>query len=158
MKHKVEVQECKKRLLVIWLVGAAVLSVVLIGQSMSGAYIDAANVDLAGDAWGWFLPNVMPTLSLMIGVVVKDVGAVSDEKKVVDTFIYRLNLWLSVAYFLVLMSSVFLQPVFGQDVFPLEFLKKSNLWLGPMQGLVTLALGVFFGKVEQSSSATGEKK
>ncbi|NTV92777.1 MAG: hypothetical protein HGA72_05785 [Chlorobiaceae bacterium] len=145
---------CKKSLLVTWLTGAGLLAFVLIGQTMSGLYVDHAS-----DAWGWFLPNVMPTLSLMIGAVVKDFSSGSDEKKMVDSFIYQLSLGLSVAYFVVMASSVLLQPSFCTDCdSPLDFLQQSNLWLGPMQGLVTGALGFFFVKAEQVGKVSTEKK
>jgi len=154
MKQQLAVQECKKRLLVVWLAGAGMLSLILIAQSMQeeGPYLDRVS-----DAWAWFLPNVIPTLSLMVGVVVKDFSTTSD-KKLIDTFLFQLSFWLSISYFLVLMSSISLQPYFSPNIAPLDFLKQSNLWLGPMQGIVTLALGVFFGKAEQSGTTGAEKK
>lgn len=155
MKQQLAVQECKKRLLVVWLAGAGILSLILIAQSMQeeGPYLDQVS-----DAWAWFLPNVIPTLSLMVGVVVKDSSATSTEKKLVDTFLFQLSFWLSITYFMVLMASISLQPYFSPNIAPLDFLKQSNLWLGPMQGIVTLALGVFFGKAEQSVATVAEKK
>ncbi len=154
MKQQLQVQECKKRLLVVWLAGAGMLSLILIGQSMQE---DGPYLDRVSDAWAWFLPNVIPTLSLMVGVVVKDFSATSD-KKIIDTFLFQLSFWLSITYFLVLMASISLQPYFSPNIAPLDFLKQSNLWLGPMQGIVTLALGVFFGKTEQSGATVAEKK
>jgi hypothetical protein len=154
MKQQRPVQECKKRLLVVWLIGAGLLSLILMGQSMQeeGPYLDQVS-----DAWAWFMPNVMPTLSLMVGVAVKEFTATTDDKKQIDTFLFRLSFWLSVAYFMVLMASISLQPFFSPNVAPLDFLKQSNLWLGPMQGIVTLSLGVFFGKAEQSGRTIAEK-
>ncbi|MEI7694660.1 MAG: hypothetical protein WCI64_03290 [Chlorobium sp.] len=155
MKQQRPVQECKKRLLVVWLAGAGMLSLLLIAQSMQeeGPYLDRVS-----DAWGWFLPNVMPTLSLMVGVAVKEFTAVADDQRVVDSFLFNLSLWLSVGYFTLLMASISLQPLFSPNVAPLDFLKQSNLWLGPMQGIVTLALGAFFGKAEQSGKTASEQK
>ena len=126
--------------------------VVLIGQSMSDYYVDISGRVITPEAWSWFLPNVFPTLSLMIGVAVSEFGSEIASEKHIDPFLYRLALWLSVAYFLVLMAELFLQPFFCVDQLPIDFLKKSNLWLGPMQSIVTGALGFFFAKTERKSA------
>lgn len=146
MTDKVPVQQCKKRLLVTWLAGSALLAFMLMLLSMQeeGPYADKV-----GDAWSWFLPNVIPTLSLMIGVAVKEFTSSEERPKTIDRFLYRLGVGLSVAYFTVMFSSITLQPWFSPNTEPVAFLTQSNLWLGPMQGLVTLALGVFFGKAEK---------
>ena len=61
---------------------------------------------------------------------------------------FKLALCLSVTYFLVVLATIVLQPF--SSVPPLELLDMSNLWLGPLQGLVTGVLGAFFVKVEQA--------
>ena len=51
----------------------------LIAQSYGGAYGDTD----VSDVWKWFLPTIMPTLSLMVGVFVVDngIGQVGEGKR-----------------------------------------------------------------------------
>jgi len=59
---------CKRALLLLWLfLGGGALLLLLFRAVIAGAYGQASE-----DVWAWFLPNIIPTLSLMIGVVVMD--------------------------------------------------------------------------------------
>jgi len=98
--------------------------------------------DKAADAWQWFLPNLTPTLLL--------VGAAAYAKKVPDQVdltvmkpLFLIALVVSATYLLLLTISL-IGVLFTTD--PLAWLSKSNLWLGPLQGLAASALGVFFVK------------
>ena len=91
----------------------------------------------------------MPTLSLMIGVLVADTFRSAKQEKSIDPFMYKLALYLSVAYFFVVLTTIFLQPFSSIPL--LKLLDLSDLWLGPFQGLVTGALGAFFVKLEQAA-------
>src|SRR3546814_5910722 len=51
----------------IGLVGAGGVFLLLVAQSLLGRYEPATH-----EVWGWFLPTVMPTLSLIVGVLVAD--------------------------------------------------------------------------------------
>lgn len=143
MTNYVSVTKCKKRLAVAWFIGAGVIFLVILLQSIFGRYTERI-----ADAWGWFLPTVMPTLSLMIGVLVADTFREFKQEKNIDPFMYKLALSLSVTYFLVALATIGLQPF--SPVPPLKLLNMSHLWLGPLQGLVAGALGAFFVKVEQT--------
>ena len=59
---------CKRALLLLWLfLGGGALLLLLFRAVIAGAYGQASE-----DVWAWFLPNIIPTLSLMIGVVVNN--------------------------------------------------------------------------------------
>ena len=90
--------------------------------------------------WEWFLPMVMPTLMLMVSVYVYAPPAHGK----VDKVIYGAAFWLSVAYLLALFIPMIAHPF--QPVPMIELALMSSLWLGPMQGLVASAIGVFFVK------------
>ena len=51
----------------IWFVGAGLCFIVLVGQSQVGIFDSDT-----GAVWGWFLPTVMPTLSLIVSALVAD--------------------------------------------------------------------------------------
>ena len=128
----------------IWLIGAGSVFVLLVAQSLLGHYEPATQ-----DVWGWFLPTVMPTLSLIVGVLVADRrgdGGKTRGKgadRPIDHLFFRLSAGMSVLYLLLVALAVLIQPFLPQTA-PLELMHRSNLWLGPLQGLTVAALGVFF--------------
>lgn len=135
---KVSVSICKKRLTILWLVGAAIIFLIMLFQTFFKHYSDAV------EAWGWFLPTVLPTLSLMVGVLVTDELEKRPAEKRIDSFIFNLSFFLSIFYFMVVLLTLLMQPYIKK--LPLEILKQSNLWLAPIQGLVAASLGAFFVK------------
>jgi hypothetical protein len=114
------------RLAIIWFAGGGFLFVILVGQSLTGYYEPRTE-----DAWGWFLPTVMPTLSLIVGALVADYRRVADQgvAKQQAGPLFWLGAGLSVFYLLLV---------------ALTLMQRSNLWLGPLQGLCVAALAFFF--------------
>lgn len=129
----------KRRLSVVWFTGAGLLFLVMIVQTIFGHYGEDAE-----DAWGWLLPGVLPTLSLIIGVLVMDALGKSVKARAVDAFMFWTAFGLSVFYLLMVALPILVQPFTESE--PLAVLRQSNLWLGPMQGLVSAALAAFFVK------------
>ena len=129
----------KRRLSVVWFTGAGLLFLVMILQTIFGRY----GAD-AEEAWGWLLPGILPTLSLIIGVLVMDALGKGVKAQRVDAFMFWTSFGLSVFYLLMVALPILLQPFVSSE--PLMLLKQSNLWLGPMQGLVSAALAAFFVK------------
>jgi hypothetical protein len=133
----------RRRLSVVWFTGAGLLFLVMIMQTFLGHYGSDAE-----EAWGWLLPGVLPTLSLIIGVLVMDALGKSVKASRVDGFMFWTAFGLSAFYLLMVALPILVQPFIGSE--PLALLKQSNLWLGPMQGLVSAALAAFFVKGEAS--------
>jgi hypothetical protein len=133
----------RRRLSVVWFTGAGLLFLVMIVQTVFDHYGSDAE-----EAWGWLLPGILPTLSLIIGVLVMDALGKSVKAAAVDGFMFWTAFGLSVFYLLMVALPILLQPFTGLE--PLTTLKQSNLWLGPMQGLVSAALAAFFVKSETS--------
>jgi hypothetical protein len=128
------------RLAIIWFAGGGFLFVILVGQSLTGYYEPRTE-----DAWGWFLPTVMPTLSLIVGALVADYRRVADQgvAKQQAGPLFWLGAGLSVFYLLLVALSILLQPLLAETS-PLTLMQRSNLWLGPLQGLCVAALAFFF--------------
>ncbi len=128
----------RKYLAILWFGGSAVLSFLLIIQTTLGHYDDKSE-----EAWSWFLPIIMPNLSLIIGVFVSDALKKNiDIEKRVDKFFYWFAISLSIAYILLVSLTLFLSPFSQYSA--IELMKISNFWLGPLQGLVAGTLLVFF--------------
>jgi hypothetical protein len=123
----------------------AVLFIIVVIQSMLGRYGDRVE-----DAWKWFLPTIMPTLSLIIGVLVIDFKSSEKIAKVADGFLFWLAFCLSAIYLVIVALTFFIQPFTSVPL--LELMNRSNLWLGPFQGLTSAALGAFFVKAESAGA------
>ncbi len=133
------VRKCQKRLALVWFCGVGVLFILVMLQSVFGRYTGQTE-----KAWAWFLPTMMPTFSLILGVLVAESFCKSRAKNTVDSFLYRVALGLSVCYFFVVFLTIALQPL--APISPLALLEMSNLWLAPLQGIVSAVLGAFFVK------------
>lgn len=137
MSERIPSKTAKRRLATVWFIGTGVLFIVLMLQSMLGNYGTGTE-----EVWNWFLPNVVPTLTLVVGVMVSDALGRSEDTGDVDRFIFRLAFWLSIGFLLALSLPVFIAPF--SELPPPQLLKSSLLWVVPLQGLVSAALGAFF--------------
>ncbi|QXD14192.1 hypothetical protein GQ464_012095 [Rhodocaloribacter litoris] len=128
---------CQKRLAVLWFTGGGLIFLLLLLQTFLGRYGDQAR-----EAWSWFLPTIMPTLSLIAGVIASDALGRSARAARVDPFTFRLAYALSVVYLAIVSLTLLLSPF--SPLPQLELMRLSNLWLGPLQGLAGAVLGFFF--------------
>ena len=114
-------------------------------QTLFGYYGSGADA-----AWSWILPVTLPNLSLIIGVMVASARkSQKGRNEQVSEFVYRLALGLSLFYLAVVLLTLLVQPIV--DIEPPDLMKQSNLWLAPLQGLVTAALGAFYISKEQGT-------
>ena len=134
---RVPLSSCRYTLAILWFVGFVLLAGILVVQQAFGHYGDDADA-----AWGWLLPNIVPTLSLMVAVLVAAQRTKRPEKDTVDRAFFRLTFAISAAYLLLLLFTVLVQPVAHAD--PLTLMDGSKLFLGPFQGLATGLLAAFF--------------
>ena len=145
---KMDAYRCKKQLAIVWFLVAVVLGAVMMVQSVLGHYGDKS-----GDAWSWLLPNLLPTLSLMISVFAADaIAGDAGAGRTIDSFIFRLTFAVSVVYLGGVAASIFLSPLSTEG--PIALMKTSNLWLGPMQGLTAASLGIFFVKPQKKANGS----
>jgi len=96
------------------------------------------------EIFGWALPIIMPSLSLIITVLGASAFGPAEKQEVRRSF-FGLALWLSVIYLVLVPGTILIEPFTpqqeGQDG---SLLRISSLWLGPLQGLVASAMGVLF--------------
>jgi hypothetical protein len=142
MTAMISMRTCKKRLAVLWFVGGLLLFLLLVFQSIFGKY--GTEVDAA---WSWFLPTIMPTLSLMLGVLILDATTTGGTDKLIEQFMFYMAFGLSLVYLVLVGVIPLVQPFTGSS--PLDLMNQSSIWLGPLQGLVAAALGAFFVKGER---------
>lgn len=126
----------RKTLALVWFVGAGVSFLALYLITTFG---ESERVE---SLWDWYLPAVTPNLSLIVGVMFNDIKYKSAQREQVDVFIYRVALWLSAVYLLVLFATPFLWP-FSEASLESD-MKNSRYFLSLLQALATTALGAFY--------------
>jgi hypothetical protein len=124
---------------ILWFCGGGLAMIVLIAQSIAGTW-----GTWVSDAWSWLLPTILPTLTLIISTVVVEATQQRASRTEVNSFAYYLCLGLS-AFYLICVVVILFTVNFVQ-IKPLELMKMSNLWLAPLQGLLSGIIGVFFVK------------
>jgi cytochrome bd-type quinol oxidase subunit 2 len=129
-------EDARVRLTTIWLIGAGLIFGILTVQSIEGRY--GAQLQ---QAWAWFIPTVLPTLSLMCGVIGASALGTKDPRQVRPDY-FKIARWLSICYLVVLALTILLEPFSPMD--PIQLFTASNYWLTPLQGLVVGATGILF--------------
>jgi len=133
----------RKKLAIVWFSGAGLTFTALLTITTFGSNGHMAVL------WDWFLPAVTPNLSLIVGVMVNDLRNKAAKDESVDSFMYRLALWLSLVYLFLLFITPFLSPF---TAVPLDaYLQNSQLPLSLVQALATTALGAFYVQRECKS-------
>jgi hypothetical protein len=145
------------RLAMVWFPTGGLIFLLLIGQSIGGVY--GAELQTV---WGWALPNFLPTLALMVSVFTAEaLRPYRENSALVRRNFYLLALSLSIFYLLAFLLSILVQPILqllnakeeGGVEARIELLQISNIWLGPLQGLVIAALGALFFLKEEEKKA-----
>ncbi|MEQ1511169.1 MAG: hypothetical protein ABL934_00645 [Lysobacteraceae bacterium] len=147
---RLRLSEARNVISKIWFSGAGVAGLVLAVLS-----ILRGQADVARDTWSWFLPLVLPTLGLIIGVL--GAAALTTQKETyVRRSYYELAKYLSLAYFLLMLLVIFMEPL--SPLKGTALYGVSNYWMSPFQALVTAALGYMFTSGQaQMTSKPGEE-
>jgi len=140
VKGKISFNTCKKKIATVWLSFSAVIFILFVAWTLGSSKFD----DKASEAWNWLLPTIMPTLSLIIGILVVDLNSSSDSERMVDGFIYRIALGLSLFYLTLIFTILIFSGTFPDALF--DVFAKSNLFLAPLQGLTSASIGAFYYK------------
>lgn len=135
---KTSFEKAKKNLAMPWFIAGALLFVIMFIQTIGGKFEDK-NIE----AWGWFTQNLLPTLSLIITVIVADSSTEIADREI-EKFYFNLAFGISIFYLFVIFSVLLVQPFAEKGIIP--WLQSSTIYLGPFQGLVTAAVGMFFLK------------
>lgn len=141
----ISLDEVRMKLAKVWLIGSGLIFFIIVIQSLRHVY-----GDLTQEAWGWFLPTLLPSLGLIITVLTYTALDPQMTGSVVRKDFVHLATWLSVAYLFTVLLTILMQPFAGrQPTDAIALMRTSNLWLGPFQGLVASALGVLFVSKEK---------
>ena len=166
----------RARLTTVWLLWSACIFTLVIVQSvlhkygggtvaLDGAVALSAQVDTGksdnemkddrtADVWKWLLPNLLPTLTMMVSAVAASAFIQKGGVSVRRDF-YHSAMGLSVFYLATVAGLLLCQPIANpaSATEQLRSLQTSNIATGPLQGLVAAALGVLF-----ATGKSGDKK
>lgn len=134
--------EAQKRISILWFLYAGLIFMVILLQTLLNKF--GSKTD---EVWNWILPNLVPTLSIILTVFLAEIGKLKESVKNVNVFYFRLVLFLSLFYLTILFLIILIIP-FISDSF-IDIINSSNLYLAPLQGLVGIAIGFFFVKSEK---------
>jgi hypothetical protein len=145
---QVSMIKAKNWLAGLWSVWFVLMLILMILQTIGGNYNDKEGVL---DAWGWWATTVLPIPSLIITVLVTDALGQGLRKDSVNRFLFIFTLAFSFVYWLIATGTVILAPFYSRSE-PLGLMQLSHLWLGPLLGLVTALIGVFFVPTKKGES------
>lgn len=134
----IKFDKAKKNMAILWLIFAAMIFTIFIIMT----FTKFQNYDQT--AWNWLLPSLLPTLSLIIGVLVTDSSSKTDLDVTVGRFYYIIAMGCSVFYLTLLLGLILLHSEMSIDIETM--FKRSNIFLGPLQGLVSASIGIFYYK------------
>lgn len=141
----IEFDRAKWRLATLWFVLGALILVIVFVQTLFDKFGSRSD-----EVWNWLLPTVMPSLTLITGVIVADAHAGATARRVGRRY-YYFALGISGFYLALVLSILVLEPVVyastGSNMF--DLIDRTGILLGPLQGLATTALGIFFLKKTQ---------
>ena len=141
----VSIKAARQKLAIVWFSGAGLTFIALLILDTFG------NQGHGAVLWDWFLPVVTPNLSLIVGVMFNDLRRKAEKGESVDSFMYRLALWLSLVYLLLLFITPLLSPF--ADAPLVTYLQNSKIPLSLVQALATTALGAFYVQRESKFEA-----
>lgn len=136
-------EQCRNRLAWIWFAGSGFSFVILVLESILRKTLQGSLQEL----WSWFVPTVVPSLALMLGVIGADALVQPGEGRQVKAPFFKMARILSIGYLSILAITIVLEP-FSAAGSPLGLFVISNYWLTPIQGLVVAAIGVLFAAQE----------
>ena len=139
VKDALSLEQVRWKLAALWFIGGAVITLLLITQSVLGKYPGKVQ-----NVWSWALPTIMPTLSLIITVLGANAWAVNgaDDNRMVRRTFFRVAYGISASYLLLVLASILVEPFTPFE--PVELLNLSSLWLAPFQGLAASAIAILF--------------
>lgn len=141
-EKSIQLDTAQARLAAVWFVGTALVLILVILQSLMNRFGNRTQ-----EAWEWLLPTIMPTLGMILSGLVGTAFDPLSSAVIVRRLFYRVAIWLSAFYQLLILLTILVQPFTNME--PVDLMHRSNLWLGPIQGLVGVALGVLFVSKKQ---------
>lgn len=133
---------CQQSLVRVWVVWSGLVVGLVFLQTVFGHYEGRGAA-----TWKWMATSLGPPLALLLGAVAAKALTKKhrQQKILVSAFAYRLSLWVSIFYLTLVTLTLLLEPVamMVAQRADLNLISESELWLVPLQSLLTGSLGAF---------------
>ena len=133
---------CQRRLATVWFVWSSLVTGLVFLQTVFG-HFEGRGVE----TWKWIAASLGPPLALLVGAVTAKAltSKHGQSKTLVSYFAYRLSLWISLLYLTLVTLTILLEPVamMAAQKADLNLIGQSELWLVPLQSLLTASFGAF---------------
>ena len=149
LKELIPLDDVRNRLAWIWIIGFCLVVMIMVVESLLNVY-KSPSADMTQEAWSWLLPTLMPSVGLIITVLTYTALDPTMTGSVVRRSFVPIAIGISIFYLLLVLLTILAQPFASHS--PKEAvaaMHTSNLWLGPIQGLVASAIGVLFASEEK---------
>jgi hypothetical protein len=150
-RELVPLDNVRNRLAWIWIIGFGLIVTIMVIQSLLNVY-KSPDGDLTQEAWSWLLPTLLPSVGLIITVLTYTALDPLMTGSVVRRSFVPIAIGVSIFYLLLVLLTILAQPFASHT--PKEAvaaMHTSNLWLGPIQGLVASAIGVLFASRDRGA-------
>jgi uncharacterized membrane protein SirB2 len=134
---EIDSKEARKNITLWCFILSATLLLIFIIQTVNGKFEDKSS-----DAWYWIAPNIFPFLGLVSGGYLLNKTEITNTT--VDISYYRLSLYSAIFYYVILLITILSYPWSDNSI--LEHYRKANIYLAPIQSVVSGLLGLFFVK------------
>lgn len=145
-REAIPLERARERLARLWVILGGAIVLFFVAGTLGGKYAPDP-----GAVWSWLLPSILPSLGTIVSVWGYAALNPAKAQECVQKSFYHVALGISVFYLLLIPLPVFVSPFTGTSC--LDLMKTSNLWLGPLQGLVAAALGVLFASKQKAKGA-----
>jgi cytochrome bd-type quinol oxidase subunit 2 len=134
---EIEARIARKNITFLWFILGGFIVAVFIFQQLNGKFEEKSQ-----EAWLWISANLLPFFALVLGGYLLDVKKRTTQR--VDKSYYKMSFGFSLFYLLTMVLVVFSYPFSDKSI--LEYYRDSNIYLIPLQSIVTACIGVFFIK------------
>ena len=135
----------QQKLLWVWMVGGGGIILFMTIQGLTGKYDERWD-----EAGKWLMSTIFPNLGVIVGAIAYSTQHPADDRAV-DPVAYRAARGISCFYLLIVALVLLIEPLLPETG-PLELMARANVVLGPLQGLVGTALGMFFVSRQQDNT------
>ena len=140
---EIPLTQAKRMIALVWYGSAMILILIVAIQANLGIYKEDYD-----KAWGWLSSTILPTLSLITGVLVADAGATTEDSRKTSAFMFYMALGASLFYILLVVLTI----IMGSQVGRIELMNRSHGWSGLLQGVVGGYTGFFFAQKSQATA------
>lgn len=136
-ESRIPLEKARHFLAGIWFLGALFPFTLIVAQTILGRHGNTIQ-----EVWAWFVPTILPTLSLMLGVIGSSALIPERDTRRVKPFFFRLSVGLSLTYITILSATLLLEPF--SPTGGIKLYGISNYWLSPIQSLALGTMTVLF--------------